>query len=200
MDEAAAGGSHLPGGNPPPKPERPARRPLPPPLPREEIVHAPPPTCPDCGGEGSLKRGEDVTEVLEYVPASFRVIQQVRPRVVGRSCDRARQAPPSCLPVERGKPGPGFLAHVIAAQYCDRLQLHRQAKIYAREGVDITRSTMAEWVGRPSALMEPLTEALGRPRLRGRLLARRGHTDPGSVARQRQDAAGTVVGLCERRL
>ncbi|ORE91675.1 transposase [Stappia sp. 22II-S9-Z10] len=142
------------------KADRPARQPLPPHLPREAVVHAPPATCPDCGAGDVLKRGEDVTEVLDYVPASFRVIRHVRPRVVCRSCDRAMQAPPPRLPIERGKPGPGLVAHVLAAKYCDHLPLYRQAEIYAREGVDLARSTMADWVGRASALMEPLTEAL----------------------------------------
>ena len=142
------------------KADRPARQPLPPHLPREAVVHAPPATCPDCGCVDVLKRGEDVTEVLEYVPASFRVIRHVRPRVVCRSCDRTIQAPPPRLPIERGKPGPGLVAHILTAKYCDHLPLYRQAEIYAREGVDLARSTMADWVGRASALMEPLTEAL----------------------------------------
>lgn len=142
------------------KADRPARQPLPPHLPREAVVHAPPTSCPDCGGVDVLKRGEDVTEVLEYVPASFRVIRHVRPRVVCRSCDRTMQAPPPRLPIERGKPGPGLVAHVLAAKYCDHLPLYRQGEIYAREGVDLARSTMADWVGRAAALMEPLTEAL----------------------------------------
>jgi transposase len=142
------------------KPDRPARQLLPPHLPREAVVHAPPAMCPDCGAGDVLKRGEDVTEVLDYVPASFRVIRHVRPRVVCSSCDRAMQAPPPHLPIERGKPGSGLVAHVLAAKYCDHLPLYRQAEIYAREGVDLSRSTMADWVGRASALMEPLTEAL----------------------------------------
>ena len=142
------------------KTEGPARQPLPPHLPREAVVHAPPATCPDCGGGTFLKRAEDVTDVLEYVPASFRVIRHVRPRTVCRSCDRTVQAAPPRLPIERGKPGPGLLAHVLAAKYCDHLPLHRQAEIYAREGVEISRSTMADWVGKASALMAPLVEAL----------------------------------------
>ncbi|WMS43466.1 IS66 family transposase [Acuticoccus sp. MNP-M23] len=142
------------------KADRPARQPLPHHLPREGILHAPPATCPDCGAGDVLKRGEDGTEVLEYVPASFRVIRHVRPRVVCRSCDRAMQAPPPRLPIERGKPGPGLVAHVLAAKYCDHLPLTCQAEIYAREGVELSRSTMADWVGRAAMLMKPLTKAL----------------------------------------
>ncbi len=107
--------------------------------------------CPDCGGCDGLKRGEDVTEVLEYVPASFRVIRHVRPRVVCRSCDRAMQAAPPRLPIERGKPGPGLVAHVLAAKYCDHLPLYRQAEIYAREGVDLAQCSRGRSHGRDPA-------------------------------------------------
>jgi transposase len=71
------------------------------------------------------------------------------------------QAPPPSLPIERGRPGPGLLAHAVA-KYADGLPLHRQSGIYAREGVDLDRSTMAEWMGRIAALLSPLTEAIGR--------------------------------------
>ncbi len=139
---------------------RPARQVPPPHLPREEVRHEPTPICPDCGGARLRKRGEDVTEVLEYVPASFRVIRHVRPRYACCECDAPVQAPTPGLPIERGKPGPGLVAHVLCAKYCDHLPLYRQSDIYAREGVEIARSTMADWVGRASALMAPLVDAL----------------------------------------
>ena len=122
--------------------------------------HEPAPVCPDCGGRRLRKRGEDVTEVLEYVPASFRVIRHVRPRYACGDCDAPVQAPTPSLPIERGKPGPGLVAHVLCAKYCDHLPLYRQSDIYAREGVEIARSTLADWVGRASALMAPLIDAL----------------------------------------
>ena len=106
------------------------------------------------------KIGEDITEVLDYVPASFRVIRHVRPRYGCSDCDAEVQAPPPSLPIERGKPGPGLIAHVLTAKYCDHLPLYRQSEIYAREGVEIARSTMADWVGRSAALMAPLIGAL----------------------------------------
>jgi transposase len=141
-------------------PDRPARQVPPPHLPRVEVRHEPDPACPDCGGRSLRKRGEDVTEVLEYVPASFRVIRHVRPRYACGDCDAPVQAPTPSLPIERGKPGPGLVAHVLCAKYCDHLPLYRQSDIYAREGVEIARSTMADWVGRASALMAPLIDAL----------------------------------------
>ncbi|MEL7348445.1 MAG: IS66 family transposase [Pseudomonadota bacterium] len=139
---------------------KPARKPLPGHLPREERRHEAASTCPDCGGGDLLKLSEDVTEVLDYVPASFRVVRHVRPRFACRSCDTRIQAEMPGLPIERGKPGPGLVAHVLVAKYCDHLPLYRQSEIYAREGVDLARSTMADWVGRSAALMDPLIEAL----------------------------------------
>jgi len=149
--------------------EKPARRPLPPHLPREEEVHEPSCTCPNCGG--AMRRlGEDVSEVLEYVPASFKVIWHVRPKLSCRLCETIVQAPMPSLPIERGRPGPGLLAHVLVGKYADHLPLYRQSEIYAREGVDLERSTLADWVGRTVALLDPLFEALRRDVLSGDLL------------------------------
>ena len=141
--------------------EKPYRKPLPDHLPREEEVHEPCCTCPNCGG--AMRRlGEDVTEVLEYVPASFKVIRHVRPKLSCRVCETIVQAPMPSLPIERGRPGPGLLAHVLVAKYADHLPLYRQSGIYAREGVDLERSTLAGWVGRAAALLDPLIAALRR--------------------------------------
>lgn len=139
--------------------EKPCRKPLPEHLPREEKVHEPSCTCPNCGAE-MRKLGEDVTEVLEYVPASFKVIRHVRPKLSCRACETIVQAPMPSLPIERGRPGPGLLAHVLVAKYADHLPLYRQSGIYAREGVELERSTLADWVGRSAALLDPLVEAL----------------------------------------
>jgi transposase len=141
--------------------ERPYRKPLPEHLPRQEEVHEPSCTCPNCGG--AMRRlGEDVTEVLEYVPASFKVIRHVRPKLSCRICETIVQAPMPSLPIERGRPGPGLLAHVLVAKYADHLPLYRQSGIYAREGVELERSTLADWVGRSVALLDPLVVALRR--------------------------------------
>jgi transposase len=139
---------------------KPARRKLPQHLPRETIAHAPPPACPACGGKVRVL-GEDKSEVLEYVPGHFKVIEHVRPKVSCRSCEAIHQASPPDLPIERGRPGPGLLAHVLISKYCDHLPLYRQAGIYAREGVELPRSTMAGWVGRAAFELRPLVAAIG---------------------------------------
>ena len=134
--------------------ERPYRKPLPDHLPREEEVHEPACACPNCGG--ALRRlGEDVTEVLDYVPASFKVIRHVRPKLSCRVCETIVQAPMPSLPIERGKPGPGLLAHVLVSKYADHLPLYRPSEIYAREGVDLERSTLADWVVSQDASLKP---------------------------------------------
>ena len=100
------------------------------------------------------------TEVLDYVPASVKVIRHARPKLSCRLCETVVQMPMPSLPIERGKPSPGLLAHVLVAKYADHLPLYRQSGIYAREGVDLERSTLADWVGRSTALLDPLIEAL----------------------------------------
>ena len=139
---------------------KPARRPLPDSLPRDVVEHAAPCACPKCGG--TLRAlGEDVTEVLDYVPGSFRVTRHVRPKLSCRSCESIAQAPVPSLPIERGLAGPGLLSHVLVAKYCDHLPLYRQAEIYARNGLDLDRSTLAGWVGQTARLVRPLVEAVG---------------------------------------
>jgi transposase len=145
------------------KPYKPTgRKPLPPHLPREQVTHVPQDACGCCGGTVLRKIADEVTEVLEYVPSSFKVVQHVRPKMSCRACETIVQAPLPSLPIERGRPGPGLLAHVAVSKYADGLPLHRQSEIYARQDVDIERSTMAEWIGRTAALLSPLTEAIGR--------------------------------------
>ena len=140
---------------------KPHRQPLPDHLPREDVVHEGPCVCPDCGG-AMRRMGEDVTEQLDYVPASFRVVRQVRPRLSCRACERIVQAPVPSMPIERGRPGAGLLAHVLVSKYADHLPLYRQSGIYARQCVDLARSTLADWVGRSATLLGPLVDALER--------------------------------------
>jgi len=144
---------------PPGEPAKPVRRPLPDHLPREDLVHAPAGACPHCGGV-LRTLGEDVTETLEYVPARFKVVRHVRPKLSCRSCEAITQAPMPAMPIERGRPGPGLLAHVLVSKYADHLPLYRQAEIYARDGVDLDRSTLAGWVGQACWLLQPLVESL----------------------------------------
>jgi len=144
----------------PPK-SRPFRKPLPEHLPREVVTYDPEQSCcPDCGG--SLKQfGEDVSEQLERVPATFKVIRHVRPKFACNRCERVIEAPAPSRPIERGLAGPALLAHVLVSKYADHQPLYRQAEMYAREGVDLDRSTLAGWVGATSQLLAPLVGALG---------------------------------------
>lgn len=139
----------------------PVRRALPDHLPRTRIEHAPACACPDCGA-AMRKIGEDVSEILDYVPARFRVIQHVRPKLACPACERIVQLAAPSRPIERGLAGAGLLAHILVSKYADHLPLYRQAQIYAREGVELGRSTMAQWVGECFRLVDPLLEALAR--------------------------------------
>ncbi|MBO6798471.1 IS66 family transposase [Maricaulis sp.] len=142
-------------------PAKPKRNPLPAHLPRTEKVLSPGEACLSCGGD--LKRlGEDVTEELEYVPGYFVVNRIVRPRMACSCCERMHQAALPSRPIEKGRPGPGLLSHVIISKYGDHLPLYRQSQIYAREGIELERSTLAGWVGQSARLLEPLAEAIGR--------------------------------------
>src|ERR1700722_1236387 len=141
-------------------PRKPARRPLPAELPREVETIAPKQkACPGCGG--TLRHlGEDVSETLEYVPASFKVIRTVRPKLSCACCSRIVQEPAPNRPIDRGLAGPGLLAHVLVAKYADHLPLYRQSEIYERSGIDLDRSTLADWVGGASRILRPLVAAL----------------------------------------
>jgi len=142
--------------------EKRARRPLPAHLPRQMRTIPPKDTtCPDCGGE--LKTlGQDVSEILEYVPAHFQVIRLVRPKLACSRCDKIVQAEAPSRPIARSLAGPGLLAHVVVSKYCDHLPLYRQEEIYARDGVELERATLADWVAGTSQLLEPLIEVLRR--------------------------------------
>ncbi len=141
---------------------KPTRRALPDHLPRQTRRHEPKETvCPQCQGE-LRKLGEDVSEMLEYVPASFVVIRHVRTKLSCTKCDCIVQAEAPSRPIERGVAGPGLLAHVLVSKYCDHQPLYRQSEIYARQDVELERSTLADWVGGSARLLEPLVEALRR--------------------------------------
>ena len=146
---------------------RPARKPLPEDLPREVITHLPAHTCcPDCGG--ALRQfGEDVSEQLERIPASFKVIRHVRPKFACAGCERVVEAPAPARPIERGLPGPNLLAHVLVSKFADHQPLYRQSEIYAREGIDLDRSTLAGWVGPAKELLAPLVDEIRKHVLAG---------------------------------
>lgn len=143
------------------RPRQPAlRKPLPAHLPRETVVHEPEILC-GCTDPRLVRMGEDVTEVLEKIPARHKVIRHVRPKYACRCCERIFQAPAPDLPIEKGRPGPGLIANVVVAKYCDGLPLYRQSVILAREGIDIDRVTLADWVGHAVWWLTPLAELIG---------------------------------------
>ncbi len=138
---------------------KPARRPLPDHLPRERLVYPVPSACPCCGG--SLhKLGEDITESLELVPRQWKVIQHVRKKYSCRSCKQITQPPAPSHPIARGRAGPGLLAHVLFGKYGMHLPLNRQSTAFAREGIELDVSTLADWVGAAAATLMPLVEAI----------------------------------------
>lgn len=141
---------------------KPARQALPAHLPRELHVHEPSTgacNCPKCGG-ALRAMGEDASEVLEYVPEHWKVHRHVRPKYACAGCQNIVQATAPSRPIERGYAGPGLLAHMIVSKYCDHLPLYRQSQIYARAGIELERTTLAEWVGSLSTLVDPLIAAL----------------------------------------
>ena len=153
--EPAPQATTVPGGK-----RKPARRPLPASLPRETETIAPKQeSCPACGG-GLKLLGADVSETLEYIPASFKVIRTVRPKLSCACCSRIVQEPAPNRPIARGLAGPGLLAHVLVAKYADHLPLYRQSEIFERQGIELERSTLADWVGGASKTLQPLVDEL----------------------------------------
>lgn len=140
------------------------RKPLPAHLPREVVVHEPEIVCScgSCDPARLAKLGESTTEVLEKIPAKLKVIRHVRPKYACRLCERVFQAPAPELPIEKGRPGPRLLAHIAVSKYCDGIPLYRQSVILEREGVDIDRATMAEWMGHVAWWVFPLAALIGR--------------------------------------
>jgi transposase len=133
----------------------PARRPLPAHLPRERIVYPSPSACPCCGG-ALHKLGEDMTETLEMIPRQWKVIQHVREKLSCRRCEAITQPPAPSHPIARGRAGPWLLAHILFAKYGLHLPLNRQSATYAREGIELDVSTLADWVGACAATLMPL--------------------------------------------
>ena len=134
---------------------RPSRGPLPAHLPRERVVLPGPTACPCCGG-ALAKLGESVTETLEVIPRQWKVIQTVREKFTCRGCETITQPPAPFHPISRGRAGPNLLAMILDAKFANHLPLNRQSETYAREGVDLDVSTLADWVGACAATLAPL--------------------------------------------
>jgi transposase len=139
----------------------PVRKPLPDHLPRERVEHTVC-ACRSCGGTDLTLVGTDERDMLSYVPGYFKVMVHVRPKMSCRDCQTITQAPMPVIPIERGRPDAALLAHVLASKYCDHLPLYRQEGIYAREGMDLDRSTLCGWVGKMAFHLAPVAEAIAR--------------------------------------
>jgi transposase len=140
--------------NSPPR-GQPVRAPLPAHLPRERVVLPSPAACPCCGGKLS-KLGEDTTETLEIEPIKWKVIQTVRERLSCRSCETVTQPPAPFHPIARGRAGPNLLAMILEAKFGQHLPLNRQSEAYGFQGVELSVSTIADWVGACTANLAPL--------------------------------------------
>ncbi len=108
------------------------------------------------------KLGDDVTEVLDYLPGRFQVVRHVRPKYACKVCDAITQAPAPAMPTPRGRATPAMLAHLLVSKYCDHLPLYRQSEFYARDGVERDRSTLCDWVGQATWLLAPIVEGIRR--------------------------------------
>jgi transposase len=140
--------------------KRPARQPFPEHLPRERVVEPGPSACQCCGSARLRKLGEDVTETLEVIPRQWKVIQHVREKFTCRDCEKISQAPAPFHVIARGWAGPSLLAVILFEKYGQHQPLNRQAERYAREGVPLSLSTLADQVGACCAVLSPLIERI----------------------------------------
>jgi transposase len=136
--------------------KRPARQPFPEHLPRERVVEPGPQTCQCCGGTRLRKLGEDITETLEVIPRQWKVIQHVREKLTCRDCEKISQAPAPFHVIARGWAGPSLLAMLVFEKFGQHQPLNRQAERYAKEGVPVSLSTLADQVGACCAVLEPI--------------------------------------------
>src|ERR1700710_2804079 len=140
--------------------KRPSRKPFPELLPRERVIVPGPVSCACCGGARLSKLGEDITETLEVIPKSWKVIQHVREKFSCRDCEKISQAPAPFHVIARGWAGPSLLAMVLFEKFGQHQPLNRQAERYAKEGVPISLSTLADQVGGCTAVLMPLFHRL----------------------------------------
>jgi len=136
--------------------KRPARQPFPEHLPRERVVEPAPSACQCCGGTRLRKLGEDISETLEVIPRQWKVIQHVREKFTCRDCEKISQAPAPFHVLARGWAGPSLLAMILFEKFGQHQPLNRQAERYAREGVPLSLSTLADQVGGCCAVLAPL--------------------------------------------
>jgi transposase len=135
---------------------RPSRKPFPEHLPRERVVIAAPVSCPCCGSAKLAKLGEDITETLEVIPRQWKVIQTVREKFSCRECEKITQPPAPFHVTPRGFAGPNLLAMILFEKFGQHQPLNRQSERYAREGIDLSLSTLADQVGACAAALKPV--------------------------------------------
>ena len=136
--------------------KRPARQPFPAHLPRERVIVPGPSACACCGGGRLRKLGESITETLEVIPRQWKVIQHVREKMTCRDCEKISEAPAPFHVTPRGFAGPHLLAMILFEKFGQHQPLNRQAERYAREGVPLSLSTLADQVGAACAALEPI--------------------------------------------
>ena len=139
---------------------RPARKPFPAHLPRERVIVPGPTCCPCCGGTRLSKLGEDITETLEVIPRQWKVIQHVREKFSCRDCEKISQPPAPFHVIPRAWAGPSLLAMIAFEKFGQHQPLNRQAERYAREGVPLSLSTLADQVGAICTVMQPIFERI----------------------------------------
>ncbi|PAK74392.1 IS66 family transposase, partial [Acetobacter fabarum] len=165
--------------------------------PRERLVLDPGEACPACGGPLRLV-GEDVTEILDFIAAKLKVVETARLKKSCRHCETLVQPEAPSRPVPRGMAGPGLLAHILVSKFDDHIPLYRQNEIFARQGVDIPRSTLIDWCGQAVAVLRPLTDLIRQDVVAADLL----HADdtPIQVLDPRLRQAGKARGVKEGRI
>ena len=152
--------------------KRPSRKPFPDHLPRERVVVPAPESCPCCGSSRLSKLGEDITETLEVIPRQWKVIQTVREKFSCRDCETITQPPAPFHVTPRGFAGANLLAMILFEKFGQHQPLNRQSERYAREGIDLSLSTLADQVGACATTLQPLhalieAHVLGAERLHG---------------------------------
>ena len=136
------------------------RKKLPAHLAREEVLLEPEAKCDSCGGKSFRKIGEDVSEILERIPESYKVIKYIRPRCACTNCDNIVQAYTPSKVIDKGIAGPGLLADIFVNKFSNHLPAYRQSQMFEREGIDISRSTISSWLGQGAKLLEPIADLI----------------------------------------
>jgi len=141
---------------------KPVRKPFPDHLPRERVVVAAPTSCTCCGSDRIVKMGEDITETLEVIPRQWKVIQTVREKFTCRACEKISQPPAPFHAIPRGWAGPQLIAMIAFDKYGQHQPLNRQSERIAREGIDLSLSTLADLIGHACVALTPIHALIAR--------------------------------------